>query len=508
MTSWSFLTSHARVLLRIAHDPAARPRDIAASLDITERSTHGIVTDLTAAGYLIKQKDGRRNRYQIQAHLPLPEPATQEPATGEVLALLAGAAARLQLTGPGPTWVSARSGVSVVTEVSRGCAGQNTEVDVNLGTDAGGNLYATWDTQTSRGDVGWLSVSTDGGKTWDRPVRVTPGHNHAVHILASAGGPRGIACVGLADRRPPPPVMRPICAPTRSRRDDSARRSRFRPPTGTAQSGQATPWASLRSPAARSPSAGAARSAPTRTPRSGRQPSGWQAGVSRAGVALPGVARTATRNDQAGAHRAARGLRWPCHSVSRQLCSGNGSPRELVSLDAATSGSAAFVMTAFAVPIYLAQIARRDNGVSGWIAGLPAIVAGLADRWSLRVGEPFQPSEQCSSTAQVTGLAGAGLVLKVGFRFPGGKERTRQPGSGYGTGTRPSRLHAAHQSESAYALLIERCMPGTPLAQALPGPEQDQVVTGLLRQLWAQPHPAAPFRPLAHRYLAQEGQQP
>ena len=103
MTSWSFLTSHARVLLRIAHDPAARPRDIAASLDITERSTHGIVTDLTAAGYLIKQKDGRRNRYQIQAHLPLPEPATQEPAIGEVLALLAGAGARLQLTGPGPT---------------------------------------------------------------------------------------------------------------------------------------------------------------------------------------------------------------------------------------------------------------------------------------------------------------------------------------------------------------------------------------------------------------------
>ena len=50
MTSWSFLTSNARVLLCIAHDPGARPRDIAASLDITERSAHGIVTDLTAAG--------------------------------------------------------------------------------------------------------------------------------------------------------------------------------------------------------------------------------------------------------------------------------------------------------------------------------------------------------------------------------------------------------------------------------------------------------------------------
>ena len=103
MTSWSFLTSNARVLLCIAHDPGARPRDIAASLDITERSAHGIVTDLTAAGYVIKQKDDRRNCYQIQAHLPLPEPATQEPAIGHVLALVAGAGARLQLTGPGPT---------------------------------------------------------------------------------------------------------------------------------------------------------------------------------------------------------------------------------------------------------------------------------------------------------------------------------------------------------------------------------------------------------------------
>jgi len=80
------------VLLCIARDPGARLRDIAAGLGITERSAHGIVTDLTAAGYVIKHKDGRRNRYQIQAHLPLPEPATQEPAIGEVLALLAGAA--------------------------------------------------------------------------------------------------------------------------------------------------------------------------------------------------------------------------------------------------------------------------------------------------------------------------------------------------------------------------------------------------------------------------------
>jgi hypothetical protein len=73
MVSWGFLTDPGRVLLCIA-----------------QRSAHGIVTALTAAGYVVKQKDGRRNRYQIQAHMPLREPASQEPAIGEVLAVLTG----------------------------------------------------------------------------------------------------------------------------------------------------------------------------------------------------------------------------------------------------------------------------------------------------------------------------------------------------------------------------------------------------------------------------------
>ena len=93
MESWSFLTNHARVLLRIADDPGARLRDIAAALGITERSAYSIVTDLTAAGYVVKQKDGRRNRYQVQGHLPLPGPASRERTIGEILALLAGTGA-------------------------------------------------------------------------------------------------------------------------------------------------------------------------------------------------------------------------------------------------------------------------------------------------------------------------------------------------------------------------------------------------------------------------------
>jgi IclR-like helix-turn-helix domain-containing protein len=91
MADWSFLTNHARVLLCLAYDPGVRLRDIAARVGITERSAYGILTDLAEAGYLVKQKDGRRNRYQIQAHLPLPDSPGRERNIGEVLALLAGA---------------------------------------------------------------------------------------------------------------------------------------------------------------------------------------------------------------------------------------------------------------------------------------------------------------------------------------------------------------------------------------------------------------------------------
>jgi hypothetical protein len=89
MGSWGFLTKHARVLLCIADDPGTRLRDISAALGITERSAYAIVTDLIGGGYVIKVKDGRRNRYQIRADRPLPEAASRQPTIGELLALLA-----------------------------------------------------------------------------------------------------------------------------------------------------------------------------------------------------------------------------------------------------------------------------------------------------------------------------------------------------------------------------------------------------------------------------------
>jgi DNA-binding transcriptional ArsR family regulator len=101
MANWSFLTNHARALVCIAHDPGVRLRDIAATLDITERTAFGIVTDLTEAGYVVKDKEGRRNRYRIQADLPLRHAIGREPTIGEMLGLLVdtSAAESVQLLG-------------------------------------------------------------------------------------------------------------------------------------------------------------------------------------------------------------------------------------------------------------------------------------------------------------------------------------------------------------------------------------------------------------------------
>ena len=88
MPEWSFLTNHARALVCIARDPGVRLREIAEVLDVTERRAFGIVNDLTKAGYVVKDKDGRRNRYRIQSHLPLRVQVGRDPTIGEVLRVL------------------------------------------------------------------------------------------------------------------------------------------------------------------------------------------------------------------------------------------------------------------------------------------------------------------------------------------------------------------------------------------------------------------------------------
>jgi hypothetical protein len=100
MAEWSFLTNHARALVCIAHDPGIRLRDIAAALDITERGAYGIITELAEAGYVVKEKAGRRNRYEIQGHLPLRGSIGRERTIAEVLDVLVEASGP---PDPGPS---------------------------------------------------------------------------------------------------------------------------------------------------------------------------------------------------------------------------------------------------------------------------------------------------------------------------------------------------------------------------------------------------------------------
>lgn len=88
MANWSFLTNHGRALLCITQNPDIRLRDIASDLGITERHAYAIVTDLTDAGYVVKEREGRRNRYQVQNHLALPELPDKGRAIGDVLEVL------------------------------------------------------------------------------------------------------------------------------------------------------------------------------------------------------------------------------------------------------------------------------------------------------------------------------------------------------------------------------------------------------------------------------------
>ena len=75
-------------------------------------------------------------------------------------------------------------------------------INGSIAIDAGGTLYATWDTQTSSTDIGWLSYSTDNGATWSAPTRVTPDNTTAAHIMEVAGGPAGTAYVGWQTNAP------------------------------------------------------------------------------------------------------------------------------------------------------------------------------------------------------------------------------------------------------------------------------------------------------------------
>jgi len=137
--------------------------------------------------------------------------------------------------------------------------------------------------------------------------------------------------------------------------------------------------------------------------------------------------------------------------------------------------------------------AAEQDGRTGWLATLPATVARLARAWSLTVEPPFQPGGQTAWVAPARDRAGRDLVLKVAWVHPEALHEADGLRAWNGHGT--VRLHAVEEMGDTIGLLLERCRPGTPLAE-LPERRQDVVVAGLLRQLWSAPVEGFGLRPL------------
>jgi DNA-binding MarR family transcriptional regulator len=84
---WTFLTNHAHVLLAIAREPTVRLRDVADAVGITERAAQAIVADLETAGYLQRERVGRRNQYTVNPAGRFRHPAEADHRIGDLLKL-------------------------------------------------------------------------------------------------------------------------------------------------------------------------------------------------------------------------------------------------------------------------------------------------------------------------------------------------------------------------------------------------------------------------------------
>jgi DNA-binding transcriptional ArsR family regulator len=91
LRSWTFITSHAQVLLALAREPTATVSKLAAAAEITERSAYRILADLQQAGYVRRRKVGRNNAYEINPSLPLRDPTVENERVRDLLSLASDA---------------------------------------------------------------------------------------------------------------------------------------------------------------------------------------------------------------------------------------------------------------------------------------------------------------------------------------------------------------------------------------------------------------------------------
>jgi streptomycin 6-kinase len=145
------------------------------------------------------------------------------------------------------------------------------------------------------------------------------------------------------------------------------------------------------------------------------------------------------------------------------------------------------------IPHQLAVNCRKTPDAAAWLTRLPETLSAVARRWSLTLLDPFDSDEvSCSWVAPVVRADGLHAVLKLGM--PHMEAEHEAQGLAFWDGDSTVRLFDF--DEDLGGIVMERCEPGTAL-RALPEPEQDLVIAGLLRRLWRAPIPPHPFRPLS-----------
>ena len=82
---WTFLTNHGLVFVIIARHPRITTREIAAEVGVTERTVQKAILDLETEGYIIKKREGVRNRYRINPEVPMRHRIPREHAVGDLL---------------------------------------------------------------------------------------------------------------------------------------------------------------------------------------------------------------------------------------------------------------------------------------------------------------------------------------------------------------------------------------------------------------------------------------
>jgi streptomycin 6-kinase len=142
------------------------------------------------------------------------------------------------------------------------------------------------------------------------------------------------------------------------------------------------------------------------------------------------------------------------------------------------------------VPEALSWWVARSGGAE-WLARLPRLAAECADRWSLRLGEPF-PDASVSLCLPAERDDGARVVLKINFP----EEETEREGDALELWNGEGAVRLLDHDRTRRALLLERCEPGTQLWAVPDDEEATRIAAGVLRQLWRAPPPDHAFRPL------------